>query len=41
VGLSEEEIFDVAETAAMFNFTNRLTSSLGMVPNREFDKMGR
>lgn len=41
VGLNEEEIFDVVETAAMFNFTNRLTSALGMVPNREFDAMGR
>jgi uncharacterized peroxidase-related enzyme len=40
-GLSEAEIFDVVETAAMFNFTNRLTSALGMVPNREFDTMGR
>ena len=41
VGLTDEEIFDVAETAAMFNFTNRLTSALGMVPNRDFDRMGR
>jgi len=41
VGLGEEEIFDVVETAAMFNFTNRLTSALGMVPNRDFDTMGR
>ncbi|HZR00843.1 MAG TPA: peroxidase-related enzyme [Chloroflexota bacterium] len=41
VGLSEEDVFDVVETAAMFNFTNRLTSALGMVPNREFDAMGR
>jgi uncharacterized peroxidase-related enzyme len=40
-GLSDEDIFDVAETAAMFNFTNRLTSALGMVPNRDFDAMGR
>jgi uncharacterized peroxidase-related enzyme len=40
VGLTDEEIFDVAETAAMFNFTNRLTSALGMVPNRDFDRMG-
>jgi uncharacterized peroxidase-related enzyme len=40
-GLSDEEIFDAAETAAMFNFTNRLTSALGMVPNSEFDRLGR
>ena len=41
VGLTDEEIFDVAETASMFNFTNRLTSALGMVPNRDFDQLGR
>lgn len=41
VGLTEAEIFDAAETAAMFNFTNRLTSALGMVPNAEFEKLGR
>lgn len=40
-GLGDDEIFDVVETAAMFNFTNRLTSGLGMVPNPEFDEMGR
>jgi uncharacterized peroxidase-related enzyme len=40
-GLTDEEIFDAAETAAMFNFTNRLTSALGMVPNPDFDRMGR
>ena len=41
VGLSDEDIFDVVETASMFNFTNRLTSALGMVPNRDFAAMGR
>lgn len=41
VGLSDEEIFDAVETAATFNFTNRLTSALGMVPNAEFEAMGR
>lgn len=41
VGLTNEEIFDTVETTAMFNFTNRLTSALGMVPNREFDGLGR
>jgi len=41
VGLTEPEIFDTVETIAMFNFTNRLTSGLGMVPNAEFSTMGR
>ena len=27
---------DIAEVAAMFNFTNRLASGLGWVPNDEF-----
>jgi uncharacterized peroxidase-related enzyme len=40
-GLSDEEIFDVVETIATFNFTNRLTSALGMVQSPEFDRMGR
>ena len=41
VGLSDEAIFDIAETAAMYNFTNRLASATGMLPNREYHGMGR
>ena len=40
-GLSEEEIFDAVETIATFNFTNRLTSALGMEQSPEFEAMGR
>jgi uncharacterized peroxidase-related enzyme len=40
-GFSDEGIFDVAETAAMFNFTNRLASATGMMPNREYHALGR
>ncbi len=40
-GWSDEEIMDIAETAAMFNFTNRLASGLGWVPNREYFSLGR
>jgi uncharacterized peroxidase-related enzyme len=36
VGLSDEAIFEVAQVAAMFNFTNRLANSLGWKPNEEF-----
>lgn len=40
-GFSDEGIFDIAETAAMFNFTNRLASATGMMPNREYHAWGR
>jgi uncharacterized peroxidase-related enzyme len=40
-GWTDEDIFDVAEVTAMFNFTNRLASGLGWVPNREFFALGR
>jgi uncharacterized peroxidase-related enzyme len=39
-GWSDEDIFDIAEVAAMFNFTNRLASGLGWVPNDEFVTLG-
>jgi uncharacterized peroxidase-related enzyme len=41
VGFSDETIFDIAETAAMYNFTNRLASATGMLPNREYHDLGR
>ncbi len=40
-GFSDQAIFDIAETAAMFNFTNRLASATGMLPNREYHHLGR
>lgn len=40
-GFSDEGIFDIAETAAMFNFTNRLASATGMMPNREYHALAR
>ncbi len=40
-GFSDEAIFDIAEVTAMFNFTNRLASATGMVPNREYHAIGR
>jgi uncharacterized peroxidase-related enzyme len=41
LGFSDEGIFDIAEIAAMYNFTNRLASATGMLPNREYHGMGR
>ncbi len=40
-GFSDEAIFDIAEIAAMYNFTNRLAAASGMLPNREYHSMGR
>lgn len=41
LGFSDETIFDIAEIAAMYNFTNRLASATGMLPNREYHSLGR
>jgi uncharacterized peroxidase-related enzyme len=41
LGFSDEAIFDIAETAAMYNFTNRMASATGMMPNAEYYGMGR
>lgn len=41
LGFSDEGIFDIAETAAMFNFTNRLASATGMMPNVEYHSLWR
>ncbi|WP_340265848.1 peroxidase-related enzyme [Sphingobium mellinum] len=35
-GLSDEEIYYVIETAAVFNLTNRMTSGYGMRPDDDF-----
>jgi uncharacterized peroxidase-related enzyme len=36
VGLTEQDAWDVAEVAAMFNFSNRMASATGMRPNSEY-----
>ncbi len=40
-GFVDEDIWDIAEVAAMFNFTNRLASATGMMPNRQYHAMAR
>jgi uncharacterized peroxidase-related enzyme len=40
-GWTDEDIMDIAEVAAMFNFTNRLASGLGWLPNDEYVGLGR
>lgn len=40
-GFSDEAIWDVAETAAFYNMSNRLASAVDMRPNRAYHRMGR
>jgi uncharacterized peroxidase-related enzyme len=40
-GFSDEDIMDIIQTAAFFNYSNRVASALEMRPNREFYNMGR
>jgi uncharacterized peroxidase-related enzyme len=40
-GLSEEDLWDVIEIAAMFNFTNRMAHGSGMLPNPEYHALAR
>lgn len=40
-GLSEEDIWDVIEVAALFNFSNRLALATGMIPNHEYHGLAR
>ncbi len=37
-GLSQEDIFDLAETVAFFNLSNRMASATGMIPNHEYHR---
>jgi uncharacterized peroxidase-related enzyme len=40
-GLSNEDIFDLAETVAFFNLSNRMASATDMMPNREYHRTTR
>ena len=35
-GFGDEDIFDITDTVAYFNYTNRMTGGLGMQPNPEY-----
>jgi uncharacterized peroxidase-related enzyme len=41
VGLDDQGIWDVIETAAFFNLSNRMAAGLDMMPNREYHAMDR
>lgn len=41
VDLSEDDIFDLCEVAAFFNYTNRVAIGVDQIPNREYHGMDR
>lgn len=40
-GFSDEDVWDIAEVASMYNFTNRMAMATGMLPNREYHGLAR
>jgi uncharacterized peroxidase-related enzyme len=40
-GLTVQDIFDLTETIALFNLSNRMASGLDMMPNREYHRTQR
>lgn len=40
-GFGEQDIFDICDTAAFFNYTNRMAHGLDMMPNPEYHGMDR
>ncbi len=40
-GFSEEEIWDIGETVAFYNFSNRMAFTTEMMPNKEYHKLDR
>ncbi len=41
VGFSDDEIFDIADTAGFFNMSNRVATGVDMMPNREYHSRNR
>jgi uncharacterized peroxidase-related enzyme len=41
VGLTNEDVFDLSETVAFFNLSNRMASASDMMPNRDYHKSVR
>ncbi len=41
LGFSDEDVWDIAEITALFNFSNRLASATGMRPNPEYHGLTR
>ena len=40
-GLGDEDIFDLADTVAFFNMSNRMASGLDIMPNHEYHRWDR
>jgi uncharacterized peroxidase-related enzyme len=40
-GWTDEDVMDITEVTALFNFSNRLASGLGWQPNPEYETIGR
>jgi uncharacterized peroxidase-related enzyme len=40
-GFSAEDVMDIIQTAAFFNYSNRVASALELRPNREYHTMAR
>jgi uncharacterized peroxidase-related enzyme len=40
-GFSDEDVMDIIQTAALFNYSNRVASALDLRPNREYHSMAR
>ena len=40
-GFSSQDIFDICDVAAFFNYTNRMAHGLDMIPNHEYHKLNR
>lgn len=41
VGFSDDDIFDICDVTAFFNYTNRMAHGLDMMPNAEYHGMSR
>ncbi|MDE2007344.1 MAG: peroxidase-related enzyme [Rhodospirillales bacterium] len=41
LGLSETDLFDLAETVAFFNLSNRMAAATDMMPNKEYHRAVR
>jgi uncharacterized peroxidase-related enzyme len=41
VGFSDDEIFDIADTAGFFNMSNRVATAVDMMPNPEYHGRNR
>jgi uncharacterized peroxidase-related enzyme len=40
-GLSDEDVFDLCDVAAFFNYTNRVAHGVDMMPNPKYHAMDR